>query len=102
MPRFTKKRPSVPFEQNAVITFAGDDHFNIVRHIDFDLERSRRVVLILNGWMTIFVFNRQFEFDWRDLARARFSGSECPASDVDVMRAPVGEFAARVFVPIAE
>jgi len=26
------------FEENAVVTFAGDNHFHIVRHIDFDFE----------------------------------------------------------------
>ncbi len=38
LPRLTKKRPSVPSNRISVVTFAGDDHLDILWHVDLDLE----------------------------------------------------------------
>ena len=91
-----------PFEQNTIVTFAGDDHFNVVWHVDLDLESRRRVVLIIHNRMAILVFHRQLKLDGCDLAWPGFCCSKGPACDIDMMSTPVSELSTGVFVPVAE
>ncbi len=51
-----------PFEENSIITFAGNDHFNILRHVNLDFEVGRCVVLVMHDRVTIFVFHGKLEF----------------------------------------
>ena len=44
-----------PFEQNAVVAFAGDDHLHVVRHVDADREFGGDVVLIVDDRVAVLV-----------------------------------------------
>ena len=90
------------FKEDAVVTFAGDYHFYVVGHIDFNFKIGGGVVLIVNHRVPILVIHRQRVFDRRHFARPRVAGSESPAGNVNVMRAPVGQFSTGIFVPVSE
>ena len=54
------------FEQDAVTTFTGDDHFDIVGHRGPNFEAGRGVVLILNGRMSVLIRDWQLKLERRD------------------------------------
>ena len=84
-----KESTFCPFKENAIVAFARDNHFDIVRHFDWNFEARGRVILILNQGLPTLVFHWQLEFDRDDFAGARVSGAECPAGNINVVRAPI-------------
>ena len=45
-------------EQNAIVSFAGDDHRNVARHVGMDFKLGRRIVLIGDGRMPVLIVHR--------------------------------------------
>ena len=81
-------------KKNAVVTFAGDNHFDVVGHLGSDFEFGGGVVLISNHRTSILVLDRQRVFERRHFAGARVAGSDCSAGNVNVMGSPIGQFPA--------
>ena len=79
-------------------------HLDATREHDLDTELRRGVVLIVEFGMTVSVRNGVNHFDGDDVGRTLSVAQliEPPLSDVDMMGAPVGHFAAGVFVPPTE
>lgn len=74
-----KESTFCPFKENAIVAFARDNHFDIVRHFDLNFEARGRVILILNQGLPTLIFHWQLEFDRDDFAGARVSGRRVPS-----------------------
>ncbi len=104
LPRLTKMRPLRPFEQNAVVAAAGDDHLDAVGELALHGEVVGRVVAVVHGGIAVLERHRMLGVGAVDLDRAHalLVLIDGPSGDVDVVGPPVGELAAGVFVPPAE
>ncbi len=93
----------VAFDQDTVVGVVANDHLGAtgIRHVEQEVRRG--VVAIILGCISIFEFNRMLRFAAdRNWTRSLAIQLECPVTDVDVMRTPVGQFAAGVFIPPSE
>ena len=92
------------FKEDAVISSAGDVHLDAAREFALHREVVRRVVAVVDRGVAVFVFDGMLgvgavNFDW---SHACFVMTDRPCCDVDMVRTPVGELAAGVFVPPTE
>ena len=81
-----------------------DDHLDAVGELALDGEIVRRVVAVVHGRIAVLERHGMLGVGAVDLDRphAFLVVPDGPGGDVDVVGAPVGELAARVFVPPAE
>ena len=74
-----------------------------LRHIGSDREVGRDVVTIVHHGMSPSLYSHaRLVFERRDFTGPRIDRTDCPAGNIDVMSAPVGELSARVLVPVSE
>jgi len=99
------KQPSLcAFEQNPVVTAAGDMHFHAGSKGTHHVEVVRCVVAVVLRRVTAFEWHRMFGISPVNGYRTVpfFMLVQGPGGDVDMMSPPVGEFAAGILVPPAE
>ena len=104
-------RSVFPFEEDTVVEAevvgsVADDQLDVIWIRDVDAEFGRDVVTVVFSGHAVFERDGMDDVvhDWGDLCWAfvAIENAEGPGGDVDVVCAPVGHFAAGVFVPPAE
>ena len=94
----------VALEEDAVVAAAGDDHLDAAGKLALHGEIVRRVVAVVHGRIAVLEGHGMLGVGAVDFDRPHACCvlPDGPGGDVDVVGAPVGELAARVFVPPAE
>ena len=96
--------PIRALKEDAVVAAARDHHLDATGERAGDGEVFRRVVAVVHRWIAVLEWHGMLGVGTVDLRGALTLGVflQRPLGDVDVVRAPVGELAAGVFVPPAK